>query len=215
MRTFSEKLLKLILEDYQELNLTRITNPDEFYYKQIVDSNLVTSTDTFRNNKIEVWIDVGFGGGFPLLPLAYKHPEIKFIGLERKKKKVNAVQEIAKKLEIKNIKVYHEDIDKILIDQPNCFVSFKAVGRVEKLLPSIRYEQKCMPQVCFYKGPNFNKLEGDSLKKIAKDWKIVEDRLWELEGTDGRRIIFFEPFQSAKQKRWPTNLVRLSSIEQG
>ena len=57
-----------------------------------------------------VFIDVGFGGGFPLLPLAKYLPHIQFYGVETRNKKVRVVSEIAAKLGLNNIKFLHSRI---------------------------------------------------------------------------------------------------------
>ena len=48
-------------------------------------------------------LDIGTGGGFPLLPLAICLPEISFTGLDATQKKIDAIKRIAEKLELKNV----------------------------------------------------------------------------------------------------------------
>ena len=97
---FSNQLLKSYTEDFAGLNLTKITTPEDFLNKQILDSiNPLDQDKDFLESILsrKLLIDVGFGGGFPLLPIAWKLPEIKVIGIESINKKVEAVRQIALK----------------------------------------------------------------------------------------------------------------------
>ena len=58
-----------------------------------------TRHDTFTT------IDIGTGGGFPLLPLAILFPEISFTGLDATKKKMDAVQRMVHQLALPNVKL--------------------------------------------------------------------------------------------------------------
>src|SRR3989344_3319341 len=48
-------------------------------------------------------LDIGTGGGFPLLPLAICLPQIQFTGLDSTKKKIDAVGRIVTALDLKNV----------------------------------------------------------------------------------------------------------------
>lgn len=43
-------------------------------------------------------IDVGTGGGFPLMPLAMSFPDVKFLGIDSVRKKTVAVNEMLDQL---------------------------------------------------------------------------------------------------------------------
>ena len=85
MKEFAKKYLEILEGPLAGINLTRILNFDDFYHKQILDSVLPFElSDIFKKSlkNSELVIDVGFGGGFPILPLAKLLPEINFIGIE-------------------------------------------------------------------------------------------------------------------------------------
>lgn len=54
-----------------------------------------------------VVIDWGTGGGLPLLPLALVYPEVSFIGVDAVEKKLQAVRQMARALELENVDVWH------------------------------------------------------------------------------------------------------------
>lgn len=214
---FCEKYLELINGEYSTINLTRIDSYEDFYNKQYVDSLLPFEKIPFLvelYKKTNIHIDIGFGGGFPLLPLAFHNPAKRYIGFEARGKKAKVVQEIAGKIGIKNVKAYHQRFEDVYIDR-DCVISFKAVSTCINLLPQIVTDKTVY--VVFYKGPNFYELE--NIDDLKKDWEVVEEKLLEVPGTEGRYIIVFknknvlrgtliQDFRKNKNK----NLVSLSQL---
>ena len=52
-------------------------------------------------------IDVGTGGGFPGLPLAIVYPEAEFMLVDSVGKKLKAVEEMARELDLTNVRIHH------------------------------------------------------------------------------------------------------------
>ncbi len=149
---FCQQYLQILEKNYSQLNLTRILELEDFYQKQFLDSvfPLGCFADWFLESK-QVF-DVGCGGGFPLLPLAFRLPQKKIIGLDARGKKVKAVSEIASLMKLKNVKVEHQRFEKIIFPE-NSLILFKAVGEMNGLLKQLR--GVAMSRVIFYKGPSF------------------------------------------------------------
>ena len=190
MESFSQKYLEFLNTELKGLNLTRITDPEEFHNKQILDSIVPLNEVAIFKEKIEkagVVVDVGFGGGFPILPLAYKYPQFKYVGIEARRKKSDAVNLIAQRMGLDNVRTNHLRLEDMLIDVP-VVVCLKAVGTVEDYLSKIN--TSCDVEVFFYKGPNFQELE--SLDKVLKDWEIIENKEFSIPGTVGRMLIGFK-----------------------
>lgn len=191
MLDFSIRYLHVLKTKLAGLNLTNILDPDEFYHKQILDSiNPYLQSNLFQSEveKTKLVVDVGFGGGFPILPLAKLLPDVQFVGVESRRKKAEAVTLIADELGIKNVKLVHSRLEDFLFDRP-CTITFKAVGTVQDYLPIIHHTHST--SVFFYKGPNFLELEGPHLKKIEKDWKLMENQEIDVPGTQQRFLVSF------------------------
>ncbi len=92
-----EKLMDAVVEMNQKLNLTRITDYEDFAVRHLFDSLAVNMPAG------ELVLDVGTGGGFPGLPLAVCYPERRFTLLDATAKKIEAVKIIAEKASIHNV----------------------------------------------------------------------------------------------------------------
>src|SRR5690606_18673404 len=82
---FSKKYFEILTGELEGLNLTAIRGFDEFHQKQILDSVLPLDLSPTRAQLLRecgASVDIGFGGGFPLLPLAWRLPEVNFLGFE-------------------------------------------------------------------------------------------------------------------------------------
>lgn len=214
---FCKLYLEQVKGEFAGINLTRILDEDEFREKQYRDSIIpfqeIKSLKKIYE-KIIIHIDVGFGGGFPLLPLASLNPSKKYIGFEARGKKSKVVNSIADNIGMNNVKTFHQRFENVYLDKP-CLITFKAVSTIENLLPKIITDKKVY--VVFYKGPNFYELE--DLDWLGGEWRIEEETLLDIPGTDGRMIIVLsnnkpireKDVNSCKKKK-NKNLVRLSQF---
>ncbi len=191
MLDFSIRYLHILKTELAGLNLTKILDQDEFYQKQILDSILPYQESKLFQHQVEktgIVVDVGFGGGFPILPLAKLLPDVKFVGVESRKKKAEAVTLIAKQLGLTNVKLVHSRLEDFHFDIP-ATITFKAVGTIGNYLPLISADQKM--HAFFYKGPSFLELEGNQIKKLQRDWKLVENQEIKVPGTEQRFLVSF------------------------
>ena len=131
-------------------------------------------------------IDVGFGGGFPLLPLAKEHPKIVFEGVEARRKKVEAVGRIANLLGIHNTHLVHARIEDISLG-PKAVLLFRAVGKIQDCLKRVKAEKDTL--CFFYKGPNFSR--EDEMGKLT-GWRVILNESITVPTTKKRLIIGLE-----------------------
>ncbi|MCP3925730.1 MAG: 16S rRNA (guanine(527)-N(7))-methyltransferase RsmG [Desulfobacterales bacterium] len=88
-----------LLKWNRKTNLTSIKDPFEVAVKHIIDSTYpVKIIDGAKRI-----IDLGSGGGFPVIPLKILKPEISFVMVESSRKKVTFLKHIIRTLKLKNI----------------------------------------------------------------------------------------------------------------
>ncbi len=85
----------------QKLNLTRITEPEEFWEKHLWDS--VRGVGNFINQTTSLnLIDIGTGAGFPGLPLAIARADWQVTLVDSTAKKIGFIQSTAPELDLTN-----------------------------------------------------------------------------------------------------------------
>jgi 16S rRNA (guanine527-N7)-methyltransferase len=117
-----QKLYELVLDGNRQLNLTRITEPTDFWEKHLWDSlrgiapflpnlNQVSEalTETANSSLLPSdtplnVIDIGTGGGFPGLPAAIAQPSWKITLLDATRKKVQFLNTLISTLELQNVR---------------------------------------------------------------------------------------------------------------
>ena len=104
-----KKYMDGILSWNEKINLTAITDPEEFYIKHIIDSLSITDLEEYKRAKKV--IDIGTGGGFPGAILAINNPEKEFVLLDSLKKRLNVIDELLKEVEIGNAKTLHSRVE--------------------------------------------------------------------------------------------------------
>ncbi len=87
------------------MNLTRITDEEEFIVKHFADSLIINKVIEMEN--IDSLIDVGTGAGFPGIPIKIIYPNIKVTLLDSLEKRVEFLKEVIDQLELEGIEAIH------------------------------------------------------------------------------------------------------------
>ena len=95
--------MNLLLKWNEKINLTAITKPEEIILKHFIDS--LTICKYIKQEKS--LIDVGTGAGFPGIPLKIVNKDIKITLLDSLNKRINFLDEVIEKLNLKNIETKH------------------------------------------------------------------------------------------------------------
>lgn len=104
--------LKPLYDEWNsKINLISRKDVPNFYIRHVLHSMAVAKVISFTGGtKI---MDVGTGGGFPGIPLAILFPDCHFTLVDSIRKKIKVVDDIALKLELKNVTAIQERAEKI------------------------------------------------------------------------------------------------------
>jgi len=113
----------------EKINLVSRKDIDQLYLRHVLHSLAIAGYTTFLPaTRI---MDLGTGGGFPGIPLAIFFPEVHFVLVDSILKKTKAVEEICRKLQLKNVEVICARAESVR--QTFDFVVTRAVAPLNRL----------------------------------------------------------------------------------
>lgn len=102
----ARRFVTLLLAANRQLNLTRVTNPDDIARLHLLDSlAALPILDAVTPSEV---VDLGSGGGLPAIPLAIARPRIHWTLVDSVARKAAALQAIADALGLANVTVVAE-----------------------------------------------------------------------------------------------------------
>ncbi len=99
------KYREQVLAWNEKLNMTAITDEDEFEQKHFLDSVAIYNFEEMKS--AEKIVDIGTGAGFPGVPLAILFPEKEFVLVDSLKKRLLAIDDMVAQIGIKNVCTIH------------------------------------------------------------------------------------------------------------
>ena len=170
-----------LIEYNKVVNLTRITEYNEFYIKHYLDS-LIPFKDISLDNKL--LFDLGSGAGFPGLVLAIFNPKAKFVLCESIKKKALFLEKIVKELALKNVSIFNERAEKYH-DKVD-FITARAVSKVSNILNYVKNITKDRTKIFLYKGLNY---QDEVSEYNNRGYKLLRIDKFNLPYDMGSRVI--------------------------
>lgn len=168
--------MQLLLEWNEKMNLTAITEPEEVIKKHFVDSITIKKYIKEESSLI----DVGTGAGFPGIPLKIVDKSIKLTLLDSLNKRINFLNEVIKKLDLKDVKTIHsraEEYAKNEVRESYDIAVSRAVADLpillEYLMPYVKPNGIC---ICM-KGPKAQ----EELERSKKAINILGGKLEKVE----------------------------------
>lgn len=199
-----EKYMTGILEWNEKVNLTRITERDEFIVKHFLDSLVCVGYEEYRTAK--KIIDIGTGAGFPGVPLAIASPEKEFVLMDSLNKRLKIIDELCADAKIENVTTVHARAEELARNKQHREKYDLCVSRAvanmavlaEYCLPFIRVGGCLMA----YKGPEaYDEAEkaGKALKLLGGEISEIRDA--ELEKYDiSHKIIVIKKIKNTVSK---------------
>lgn len=196
-----QQYMEGILQWNEKVNLTAITDVQEFVKKHYMDSVSCVNAPEFK--KAETIIDVGTGGGFPGVPLAILCPDKHFVLMDSLNKRIKIITQLCQNIGIDNVEAVHGRAEELAGKKSSYRESFDlCVSRAVANMSTL--SEYCLPFVktggsmVSYKGPDSD----EEIKTAEKAIKILGgkiDRIEEvnLEGLDAdHRLVFVKKIKS-------------------
>ena len=101
-----DQFYHMMIEWNEKINLTRITKEEEVYLKHFYDSLTINKVVDLK--KVDSLCDVGTGAGFPGIVLKIVFPNLNVTLVDALKKRIDFLNIVIEKLELKNIVTVHE-----------------------------------------------------------------------------------------------------------
>lgn len=170
--TSINRYIDLLLWWNQRINLVSRDVSRETIVKHIQHSLLLHALEAFQES--EFVVDAGTGGGLPGIPLAITHPDKKFLLNDIVSKKIMAVKQMARELDLKHVETFNGSIEKVKTDHSFLLIS-KHAFKINNLIQMA----KSLPwsTIIFYKGLEFK----DELTGIETSLNIHVYKLSEYE----------------------------------
>ncbi len=200
-----KQLMTAFLEENSKLNLSALRTPEMCWPGNILDS--LPILDVLPASPLKI-IDIGTGGGFPLLPMAVCRPEWICTGLDSIEKKINALDRIIRAIDINNCdlicgrteelgheKRYREQFDA---------VTARAVAPINILLEYCSPFCKPGGKVILWKSLKIDDELNDSLLARAElSCHLSAQHEYTLPGTWGTRQLLIFDKTSALSSKYP------------
>ena len=173
---------EMVVERNKVMNLTAITEPEEFALKHFADSLSILTTKCIKKESDTLtMIDVGTGAGFPSVPIKIARPDIKLTLLDSLNKRIRFLDEVVEALSLENVTTIHaraeEGSRKTELRDSFDIVVSRAVADLRVLT------EYCLPYAkvggCFiaYKSDEIDEELGASTNAIKKLGGKLEDTI--------------------------------------
>ena len=171
----------------EKLNLTRHTDYEKFVTRDLIDARQVA--ECLKPG--ESVLDVGTGGGLPGIPLAILHPDIHVTVVDSVGKKIRAVDDIIRSLELPVV-AYHDKVQHLLEMGHEHYDTLlaRAVGRMDEVLRWLEPHWGRFGRLLLLKGPRWSEERGQARHVgLLHDKRLRCLRRYPRSGADGESVL--------------------------
>lgn len=194
------------IEENKKYNLSSITEPETVIKKHFLDSLVILRQLNFENKKR--WLDIGTGAGFPGMVLKLFLPGDSFYLLDASSKKVNFLNQLIYRLDLKGIDATHgraEDLAQLEEWRESFdYVCSRAVASLDVLLEYVVPFLKIDGLAYLYKGPDYK----EEIKKAQNALDILGAEIKEIinldvPGLEAERYLLLIKKTAPTKKKYP------------
>jgi 16S rRNA (guanine527-N7)-methyltransferase len=204
-----EILYELYSEYNSHTNISAIREKNDVFEKHFKDSIQILCHHDFSNN-VRV-LDLGSGGGFPILPLAIVLPDVQFFALDATAKKTKFIELVKEKLNLENLEILtgraedfaHNDLYRESFD----FVLARAVAKLNVLLELCSGFIKEKGFLFAYKA---YPLKDEELESISAQKKLSLQLKKKKRVSEDKQILFFSKLDKLGN-RYPRQFAQIKS----
>ena len=198
-----KELVTAFLIENKKLNLSAFRTEEHCWIGNVLDSiSFLSIAETVLGRNWEEQpvrlLDLGTGGGFPLLPLSIVLPNAKCVGVDAVQKKVDAVQRIVTGMNLKNVELICQRSER-LAQAPEFrgmydVVTARAVAPIsvllEYMIPFLKVHGRCV----LWKSKHIaDELRMSPSATTELRAKLIESYTYDLPGDWGQRtLLVFE-----------------------
>ena len=169
-------------------NLTSINDKKDMVTRHLLDSLVVLPFFTENSKSIKTVLDVGTGGGIPGIPLAICLPDMHFVLLDSRGKKVRFIQTAIVKLGLKNVTAVHSRVEDYSIKEDIITQNFDRV--ISRAFASLADMVNVCQHLCDKNG-RFLAMKGQILEEeiaqLPEGYRIEEINELEVPGLNAQR----------------------------
>ena len=200
------KFYRMVIEKNEIMNLTAITDYEDFIIKHFLDSAMIGRVISFKGN--ERVLDIGTGAGFPGIPVKILYPDTDILLLDSLNKRLKFLDEVIEKLGLKDIKTIHSRAEELQA-KGDYRESFDiCVSRAVSALPTLC--EYCMPYV--KEGGNFVAYKAvnadEEIKEAENAIKVLGGKIEKIDrfviaGRDYERVLISIKKVKSTPKKYP------------
>nr|WP_283777636.1 16S rRNA (guanine(527)-N(7))-methyltransferase RsmG [Sansalvadorimonas sp. 2012CJ34-2] len=180
------RYVELLAKWNKVYNLTAVRDPKEMVSRHILDSLSILSHVERLTNPGSRFIDVGSGPGLPGIPLAIMLPDRDVSTLDCVGKKTRFQQQVCAELDITNVTVLNERVEKWQPEQPYDLVMSRAFSSFSDMIKGTDHFLKSDGLWLAMKGIHPD-VELKELKSFRPDISAKESYSLTVAGCEGQR----------------------------
>ena len=198
-----EEYYNLVIEKNKVMNLTGITEKNDFYLKHFYDS--LTINKIIDLNEIITLCDIGSGAGFPGIVLKIVFPHLNITLVDSSNKRIDFLNEVIEKLKLNNIKTICTRAEEYSIKEEEKYdlVTARAVASLSIILECSIRLVKVNKYFVAMKGKE-EKVNEKNLENELKIKKIEEIRFTLPKEQSERTLIKYVKVNKTP-KKYPRN----------